>query len=685
MNNYPTKSILVSTVLLLTFLFCSFSSSGQKNTSYFDGPYIFHQKDSLHIQWIERGMGYDTLIAKKDAGIFKRDSLPVVDLQNLDFETDKETKYKEIDKVIAVSDVHGQYDILIRLLQAHGVIDQNRQWTYGNGHLMVVGDNVDRGDKVLDILWFLFYLQKEAKMAGGKVHVLLGNHEIMVLNGDLRYTHKKYYYTSAAFTIQYHQLFREGSVLGDWIASHKVMTAINQRLFVHAGISPAFLKLGYSMKKINKTFSQKVIRQPEDDILKVNELSFLYTEEGPMWYRGYFDDAVLNHDSIDHILHTLDQKTIIVGHTSLEEISPLFDGKIIALDCSIKLGKDGQLLILEKDNLFIGDLEGKRIAIDQAEKPKRQSLFDYLYTQNSSPKLKINADVNKLLRKSKEEEYLEGNMIFADNNGNELLNLPGRLRARGNKRKMVCYLPPLKLDFKKPLLDSLGFHSHDKLKLVLPCTNGKIQQELLYKEFFLYDLYALIDTNSLRTKLMDITLTDERKKNFELTGFLIEDEKEYARRKNARVLDKVKINASLMDRASFVKMEFFQYMISNTDWSLRNRHNLEIVKVSSMEKAIAIAYDFDYSGFVGQEYAVPHESIPIENVHERYFFSYPISDKEFYETVDYFLSIEETIYALCDKATYMTPRSIKENKAYLAGFFKLLEKPRRLRKEMVRK
>lgn len=673
-----------SIVPLLIFLFASVLLPAQKNASYFDGPYIFDQKDSLRLQWIERGVPHDSLIAKKEAGLFKRDSLPVVDLSDLGFKTDDKTSYKEVDKVIAVSDVHGQYDILIRLLQTNGVIDKEMHWAFGKGHLVVNGDNFDRGDRVLDILWFLFFLQKEAEAAGGKVHTLLGNHEIMVLNGDLRYVNKKYYYTSAAFTVPYDQFFRKGSILGDWIASQKVIMSINRKLFVHAGVSPAFLRLGYSMKKVNKAFSTKILRQPAADILNDRDLTMLYKGDGPVWYRGYFDSTRVNLDSVDYILKGLDQETIIIGHTSLDSITTLFGGKIIGIDCSIKLGESGQLLIMEKNKFFIGDMEGNRKALDYVPKPARQSLFDYIYGLDYLPRLDIKTDVGQWLRKSKTEEYFEAGVKLSDHNGAELLSLPARMRARGNTRKLVCRFPPVKLNFEKPLLDSLGFQTLDKLKLVFPCGENKDEQELLYKEFFCYDLFALIDSNGLRAKLVEVALTDEEKKNYQVTGFLIEDEEDYARRKSARILDKAQINASGMDRESFVNMEFFQYMISNTDWFLRTRHNLELVKLPEMERPTAVAYDFDYSGFVGHEYAVPHESLPIKNVHERYFFSYPMSEKEFYRAVAFFLSIEEEVYALCDQATYMNPKTIQENKTYLGEFFKLLKRPKKLWAEMVK-
>lgn len=677
------KKLPLLRVLLFSFLLAGYSDAFCQNTSYFDGPYIFDLQDSLRVQWIEAGVPLDTLIAKKDAGLFKRDSLPLVNLQDLQFDSDQDVTYSDVDKVIAVSDVHGKYDILVKLLISQGVINKQLQWTFGKNHLVVIGDNFDRGEKVLDILWFLFYLQKKADAAGGKVHMLLGNHEIMVLKGDLRYLNKKYLYTSAAFTTPYQHFFKEGSVLGDWLATHKIMISIDKRLFVHAGISPKFLVLDYSMKKINRMFQKYIIRGSEEKIKNNRELAFLVNGEGPIWYRGYFDEGELNQDSITMILQKLGQKNIIVGHTSMTEINPFFERKIIGIDNSIKCGDKGQALIIENDDFFTGDQEGNisRLKLTSVKKP---SVFEYIYKLDYVPTLEITTDIKQLLKRSETEEYQVAEFRLLNKSNEPLLDIPARLRARGNKRKMVCRYPPIKVDFKKSLLDSLGFLSNDKIKLVLPCGPEKTQQEFLFKEYFLYDLYAMIDSNTLKTKMININLKENGEKDRMLIGFLIEDEKEYARRKNAKILDKAKINAQHLDRESFVKMEFFQYMISNTDWSLRNRHNLELIKLDSMERVTAIAYDFDYSGFVGQDYAVPHESLPIDNIHERYFFSYPISEGEFRAAASYFLSIEQQVYQLCDEATYMKPKTIEDNKAYLESFFRLLRNPKRLYKEMIR-
>ncbi len=677
-----TSRPIIALLLCSLFPIILFS---QIKTEYFDGPYIFHQNDSLQIQWVEAGVGHDSLIAKSEATLFDRSGLPKVDLQNLDFERDSQVIFNDVEKIIALSDVHGQFGILKKLLLANQVIDENNHWKNGKGHLVIVGDNLDRGDQVIEILWFLFFLQKEAELAGGKVQVLLGNHEIMVLQGDIRYINKKYYYTSAIFKNQYYHFFRKGSVLGDWIASHRVLTSINKNLFVHGGVSDAVLDLDLSLAEINNTFTTKLLRAKEEDILKDPLLTLLYSEPGPVWYRGYFDKEKFKKKNIKSILNRLDQKKIIVGHTSMDKITALFGGKVIAVDCSIKKGLDGQVLIIENNDFSIGDLEGKKKTLEGIKSKKRTSLFDHIYNLEGVPKLNIATNFKNIRKHSMKEKYQEGQLTVADQFDKNPIELKGRVRSRGNIRKQVCNLPPLKFDLKKSGLKSNGFMNIDKLKFVLPCKGGKSAQELLYKEYFLYDLYTFIDKNCIRAKLVDINISEKGKNKYQMVGFVIEDEEEYARRNEAKVITKGRVGASHLDRELFLKMEFFQYMIANTDWSLANKHNLELVKVPSREKIVALPYDFDYSGFVGQNYAVPHTSLPIKDVNQRYFFSYKISEEEFYQTVEYYLSIEEDIYRICDEAQYMSKKTIKQNKAYLKDFFDLLRNPKRLKPKMIKK
>ncbi len=674
-------------LLLIVSMIIPSSLEGQKRTPYYDGPYVFDENDNIRIQWVEKGYGQDTIIAKADATLFKRDSLPVVDLRELDFHRQEKYSFENVSKVVAISDIHGQYDIMLSLLKSHGVIDEDNQWIFDDGHLVIVGDNFDRGDKVLDILWFLFRLQKDAIEAGGYVHVLLGNHEAMVLNGDLRYLHRKYIFTTALFTTPYEAFFKDGSILGDWLATHPVMVDINNDLYLHAGLSPNVSRLALDIDTINQIFGNGLIRIDEQEIYNDTIHEVLYTQNGPLWYRGYFDSLEVAFDSIDYVFNRMDYNKIIIGHTSMDSITRLSDNRIINIDCSIKLGEKGQVLVIEDGKYHIGEMDGTKELIPEVVNESKKSLFEHIFEQDGLPKIIVETDVGRMKNRGwgRKEEYQPAHILIKDTLGQEIINLDGRVRARGNVRKEQCRFPPVKLDFSKSDLDSLGFLKIDKLKVVFPCKDRDFDQEALYKEELLYHIYNFIDSNCIRTKLVEFVLLEKGEEKNNFIGFLVEDESEYARRKDAIIIESGKLSSTALDREPFLKMDFFQYMISNTDWSLANKHNLELVKLPDRARVVALPYDFDYAGFVGQKYAVPHESLPIKTVHDRYFFSYPVTDEEFMRMVEYYASIEDDINNIIDGATHIKEKTRKKSKEYLGKFFKMLDNPDRMKKRMIRK
>ena len=82
---------------------------------------------------------------------------------------------------------HGNFDCFQSLLRAAGVIDSTYHWTLADGHLVVIGDVMDRGVDVMPIFWLLYELEGEAQQAGGTVSFLLGNHETLVLKTNKNY------------------------------------------------------------------------------------------------------------------------------------------------------------------------------------------------------------------------------------------------------------------------------------------------------------------------------------------------------------------------------------------------------------------------------------------------------------------------------------------------------------------
>jgi len=102
------------------------------------------------------------------------------------------------ERVVAFGDVHGAYRELVSLLQSAGLLDGQLAWKGGTTHLVSVGDLLDRGADSRKVLDLLMRLETEARAAGGAVHVVAGNHEIMNVLGDFSYTSPGEYAAFAA-------------------------------------------------------------------------------------------------------------------------------------------------------------------------------------------------------------------------------------------------------------------------------------------------------------------------------------------------------------------------------------------------------------------------------------------------------------------------------------------------------
>ena len=68
--------------------------------------------------------------------------------------------YPSPEKLLAISDIEGNFNALQSFLKNNGIVDSNYNWTYGNGHLVLVGDFVDRGNNVTQVLWLIYKLEE---------------------------------------------------------------------------------------------------------------------------------------------------------------------------------------------------------------------------------------------------------------------------------------------------------------------------------------------------------------------------------------------------------------------------------------------------------------------------------------------------------------------------------------------
>ncbi|NTW23740.1 MAG: metallophosphoesterase [Lentimicrobium sp.] len=358
-------------ILALFLLFCLYnlnSSAVYQNEGHYDpindGPYVFYVNDSLRVKMIENNVLSEYYITAENYPEIKTavhlsceyNDLLSVYSQKIDYSQD----YPEVDSIIAISDVHGQYRKYTDILKANGIIDNDLNWNFGKGHLVFLGDAFDRGDMVTELLWHLFTLEKQAEKAGGMVHILPGNHDDMALNGDQRYMNEKYRKVEALTQTRYSDLYSGNSVLGKWLRNKPVMITINEMTFVHGGISIDMVRMKIPVKQANKLFSGKIIGKELAADNKNKQVELLAGDNGPLWYRGYFEDSTFCESRLDSILNFYQSKQIIVGHTTFKKIKGLYKNRIVGIDAGLGYNQPGEVLIYKEGNFYSGSITGQR-------------------------------------------------------------------------------------------------------------------------------------------------------------------------------------------------------------------------------------------------------------------------------------------------------------------------------------
>ncbi len=338
-----------------------------------DGPYLFQEEDGWVARWVDTENRREGELAFRPRNFDRLPDFPSFDPALIDTERNfselNETTFEGVSRVVALSDIHGQFDTGVHLLENNGIIDGDQHWAFGDGHLVIVGDIFDRGDQVTELLWLIHNLQIEAKAAGGRVHFLLGNHETMTLEGDDRYLNKKYRVTSGMTGKFYHELYGPDTYLGRWLRNLPLAITINETAFVHGGISRTMARHVGSIERINSLYRAHLIDVEDmDEATEEAKLDLLHGKMGPLWYRGYFQRAEFTDRDLSYVLKRLDVDRIIVGHTSFTAIQSYFDDRVIAVDSSIKFGGKGELLFIENGQLSRGTMNGAREPLSRSSR-----------------------------------------------------------------------------------------------------------------------------------------------------------------------------------------------------------------------------------------------------------------------------------------------------------------------------
>ncbi|MFK7831611.1 MAG: metallophosphoesterase [Congregibacter sp.] len=322
--------------------------------------------------------------------------LPLANAQQI------ESEWDGVSRIVAIGDVHGDYDNYLQVLREAGLINRRGKWSGGSTHFVQVGDVPDRGPDTAKILRHLMGLEKQAQKAGGYVHALIGNHEAMNIIGDLRYVHpgeyaalksrrskelRANYYQRVvdylggleeppvideAFRekwmdehplgyVEHRQIWHPSGEFGGWVTKHNSVIKINRTLFVHGGLGP--LTLALSLQEMN----EQIRAELGNPVVTQDLLS--ESEEGPLWYRGLSrTETELEAAHVDALLEHFDADRVVVGHTpGFGTLVPRFSSRVLAIDSGISAHYGGHLasLLIEEGELFTTQ-GGERIAIPES-------------------------------------------------------------------------------------------------------------------------------------------------------------------------------------------------------------------------------------------------------------------------------------------------------------------------------
>jgi len=259
------------------------------------------------------------------------------------------------EKLIAISDIEGNFNGFYSFLLRNGVMNKDYRWTFGKGHLVLNGDFVDRGNHVPAVLWLIYHLEYQAAAAGGRVHYILGNHEILNMYGNTSYAQYKYREVAKQVSKltdwdranQY--LYGEYSVIGRWLRSKHVMENIGGYIFVHAGLNKVLVDEGLDQRKINSIAKAYYGENPSADSLERKTALILKSVYSPYWdrtlsmnifykiqyfYRAPFDPipTAQSQQELAHVLNFYKGSRIVVGHSIVGDISTDYNDKVIKID-----------------------------------------------------------------------------------------------------------------------------------------------------------------------------------------------------------------------------------------------------------------------------------------------------------------------------------------------------------------
>jgi hypothetical protein len=272
---------------------------------------------------------------------------------------DPSFQFPAAERIVAIGDLHGDLSALRAALRLGGAIDDASRWIGKTLVVVQTGDQLDRGDDEPQILELFARLRREAQAAGGAVHVLNGNHEVMNVQADFRYvTADGFHDFSAGHPDALHQqltanvapeqrgrtaAFLPGGEMARLLSVQPIAIQVGGNVFVHGGVLEQHVR--YGLGRINQEVQAWMTGAPT--VPAPVSISHL---RAPIWVRDYSDGtpAAESCAELTRVLGALSAQRMVVGHTVQQRgINSECAGKVWRIDVGLSRFYGGKPSVLE--------------------------------------------------------------------------------------------------------------------------------------------------------------------------------------------------------------------------------------------------------------------------------------------------------------------------------------------------
>eukprot|EP00921_Rhytidocystis_pertsovi_P010266 GHVQ01016512.1.p1 GENE.GHVQ01016512.1~~GHVQ01016512.1.p1 ORF type:complete len:987 (+),score=235.28 GHVQ01016512.1:809-3769(+) len=242
------------------------------------------------------------------------------------------TRGEEESTIWAIGDLHGDLFNTLMALHAAGCINEEARWIGGRSLLIQTGDVLDRGPDGKKLYDFFYNLSKEAEAAGGKVIMLLGNHDVMNLCGDFRYASEEETQGSFDGLAGRVRAFSPRGTYGMMLREFPLAVKVNQTVFVHAGILPPHAELGLA------ELTLRLAGELANDCARSMDDGAVLGNDGVVWTRDLsMASESVACDLLNQSLELIGAERMVVGHTVQVsgQIESRCGGKLVLIDTGV--------------------------------------------------------------------------------------------------------------------------------------------------------------------------------------------------------------------------------------------------------------------------------------------------------------------------------------------------------------